>query len=255
NAVSGARETYIAAGFDDYLTKPIDSLKLEDMIAKLLPPEKIMSVSAVQDEPRESEDLNDERLAPMRTIAEIDLQEGITNSGSVDAYLPLLKIFYESIDAKADEIEGFYKERNIKDYTIKVHALKSSARLIGASLLAEIAQALENAGKNGDEAFIDEHTEPFMKSYRHFKELLKCMFTASADDSDKPEADAEMMEGVYDEIRSSADCMDCDALEVIFSEMDNYRIPEADRDLFAKIKAAAGIYDYDAILKLIKEKG
>ena len=81
------------------------------------------------------------------------------------------------------------------------------------------------------------------------------MFTASADDADKPEADAEMMEGVYDEIRSSADCMDCDALEVIFSEMENYRIPDADRDLFAKLKAAAGIYDYDAILKLIKEKG
>ncbi|MBR5967709.1 MAG: Hpt domain-containing protein, partial [Lachnospiraceae bacterium] len=245
----------IAAGFDDYLTKPIDSLKLEEMIAKLLPPEKIMSVSAAEEEAGESEDLNDERLAPMKTIAEIDLQEGVKNSGSVDAYLPLLKIFFESIDAKADEIEGFYNERNIKDYTIKVHALKSSARLIGATAFAETAQALETAGKDGDEAFIDEHTEQFMKSYRNFKELLKCMFTASADDADKPEADADMMEGVFDEIRSSAECMDCDALEVIFEEMDNYRIPEADRDLFAKLKAAAGIYDYDAIVKLIKEKG
>ncbi len=255
NAVSGARETYIAAGFDDYLTKPIESAKLEEMIASLLPPEKIVSVSAVRAEETEKSDLDDVRLAPMKTIAEIDLEEGIKNSGSVDAYLPLLKIFYESIDDKADEIEGFYKERNIKDYTIKVHALKSSARLIGATLFAEIAQALETAGKDGNEAFIDEHTEPFMKSYRNFKELLKCMFTADADDADKPEADAEMMEGVYDEIRSSAECMDCDALEVIFGEMENYRIPDADRDLFAKMKAAARIFDYDAILKLIEEKG
>ena len=38
-----------------------------------------------------------------------------------------------------------------EDYTILVHALKSSARLIGATLFAEIAQALETAGKDGNE--------------------------------------------------------------------------------------------------------
>ena len=42
NAVPGAREFYINEGFTEYLTKPIDVRKLEGMIAKLLPEEKIL---------------------------------------------------------------------------------------------------------------------------------------------------------------------------------------------------------------------
>ncbi len=42
NAVSGAREEYLAAGFRDYLTKPIDGHQLETMILKYLPREKVL---------------------------------------------------------------------------------------------------------------------------------------------------------------------------------------------------------------------
>ncbi len=41
NAVSGMREMYINAGFDDYLTKPIDTSRLETMFLKYLPPDLV----------------------------------------------------------------------------------------------------------------------------------------------------------------------------------------------------------------------
>ena len=41
NAISGAREEYLSEGFDDYLTKPIDPSKLEDMMIRFIPAEKI----------------------------------------------------------------------------------------------------------------------------------------------------------------------------------------------------------------------
>ena len=41
NAVSGMREMYINAGFDDYLTKPIDTGRLESMLLRYLPPDLV----------------------------------------------------------------------------------------------------------------------------------------------------------------------------------------------------------------------
>ncbi len=40
NAVSGAREYYLKAGFDDYLSKPIETAQLESMLKQYLPPDK-----------------------------------------------------------------------------------------------------------------------------------------------------------------------------------------------------------------------
>ncbi len=44
DAVSGAREEFISAGFSDYLTKPIDTSLLEDILIELLPAEKVTLV-------------------------------------------------------------------------------------------------------------------------------------------------------------------------------------------------------------------
>lgn len=41
NAVAGAREEYLRVGFTDYLSKPIDSVKLEALLERYLPPEKL----------------------------------------------------------------------------------------------------------------------------------------------------------------------------------------------------------------------
>ncbi|MCR4786972.1 MAG: response regulator [Lachnospiraceae bacterium] len=42
NALTGARQKYMEAGFNDYLTKPIDSVLLEEMVISYLPEEKVI---------------------------------------------------------------------------------------------------------------------------------------------------------------------------------------------------------------------
>ena len=42
NAMSGAREEYRKIGFADYLTKPVDSRELENMLIKYLPRQKVI---------------------------------------------------------------------------------------------------------------------------------------------------------------------------------------------------------------------
>ena len=113
----------------------------------------------------------------------------------------------------------------------------------------EEAQKLEDAGKSGDVKYIQKHQAEFMKEYRSFREPLAEIFAGN--DEDKPEVDADLMIAVYEEIKSAAEEMDSDRLEVIFEEMEEYRVPEKEEKIWKKIKSAADRFDYEAILSLL----
>ncbi|MCR5099426.1 MAG: response regulator [Lachnospiraceae bacterium] len=248
NAISGARDEYQSAGFDDYLTKPIDPVMLEETMRSYLPEDmvEVYEVSAQQQEPLPEE---------LKVLADgpIDAVSGIKNAGSVKSYMPLLKIFYESIDDRAGEIKRYYDAEDYKNYTVKVHALKSSARIVGAADFGEEAQRLEDAGKAGDIDYIRAHHEAFMDEYEGYKTLLSQVFKPSVEDDNRPEADEEMIAFVFEEARSAAEDMDCDRLEAIFEETSAYRIPVSNAEKYERIREAASQFDYEGIIRILDE--
>ena len=198
------------------------------------------------------------------SIEGINGQTAIKNSGSEEAFKMVLKIFYESIENKHSEIEGYYSDSDWQNYTIKVHALKSSAKLIGAASLAEEAQKLENAGKEGDLSYINDHHAPFMKEYLAFGDRLKPIFeevkdeesdhgtdNAGSEKSDKPLADEFLLESIYEGLQEAADNMDYDSIEEIFNELEGYSLSENDEKKLKAIRDKAESFDYDSILEII----
>lgn len=167
NAVAGAREEYLEAGFIDYLTKPVMSDELEAMLLKYLPPEKITSASYT--------DNQEEIPIPewLEKVNILDIKHGVEFCGGNQEYLDALKIFRVSISSRADEIEALYQAKDIRNYTIKVHALKSMTRTIGAMELSELAASLEEAGNNGDIASIEAGTGVLLTLYRELDDVLK----------------------------------------------------------------------------------
>ncbi|MCR5674221.1 MAG: DegV family EDD domain-containing protein [Lachnospiraceae bacterium] len=182
----------------------------------------------------------------------IDGEAAIRNSGSEDAFRSVLKIFHGSIPDKTAELENFYTSADWQNYVIKIHALKSSAKLIGALALSDKAQLLETAGKEGNTDYIRENHASFMKDYAELGSQLDAVM-AEESGSDKPVADDDLMVSVFEELRAAAEAMDCDTIGGILQEMEAYAIPETDRERYDAVTEAAGKFDYEGMLAALDQ--
>ena len=188
----------------------------------------------------------------------IDYEEALKHSGSEEAFRTVAKIFYDSIEGKAEELNKYYDEEDFKDYTIKVHALKSSCKLIGAMGTSKKAEKLEHAGKEENYDYIRKNHKAFMEEYKKYKDIFSATFENEGADgdgnNDKPVADEFLMESVYEGLREGAEAMDCDVIDEVLKEMDEYAIPESEQKKFKALVEKAGEFDYQGILKILDEK-
>lgn len=150
NVFSGVRDMYLSEGFDDYLGKPISGKQLEEMLYAYLPKEKILETEQ-KATPVLAEE---ERPASEDTL--IDRGKGLGYcANSQEIYHEMLMMFCELKESATEELVRYLEARDWKNYTVKVHALKTNARSIGASVLGELCYMLEQAGKKlqaGEEA-------------------------------------------------------------------------------------------------------
>ena len=185
------------------------------------------------------------------TIECIDTEAALKNSGSEEAFKTVLKIFYDSIKVNHAELEEFYSSEDWNNYTIKIHALKSSARLVGALELGENAQLLETAGKENDIEYIRQHHSDVMKDYIKLGDDLASLYEDEDSDADKPVADDTLIVDMYEGLRMAAEAMDCDMLEDILKEIREYKIPDKEKEKFDQVRKLADELDYDGIKRIL----
>ena len=267
NAVLGARQLYIDEGFSDYISKPVDTVRLEQVLLEYLPPDLIIKGSDIPEENAEEQvspdkgglrgveplpDAGEESDSPYRNIPGIDYDAAVTNCGTEETFVQALEIFYNTLDKKADDIERFEREKDIKNYTILVHALKSAARLVGALDLSEKAKHLEACGNNENLDEIMAKTPALLSQYRGYKPVLAEVFGKNDEpDMSLPEISIEDLHEMYSLIKGFAADFDLDNIDNMIAEAKNYRIPESERERFEKIKECVTAADWSTLEQLL----
>ena len=188
NAVTGARDEYMDAGFDEYLTKPIDPKALEDMMIRYLPKEKIKRDAEIKagkllaqkpetsgksdaNEPTEELSGIPEELSGLEQ-AGLDINKALEYVGTVETYVQILGMYRESAEENRTDLNRFLEEGNVEDYCVRIHSVKSSSYTIGADALGDAAKKLEEAAGRGDVDYIAEHHKAFLDDYMRTKEMI-----------------------------------------------------------------------------------
>ena len=144
-------------------------------------------------------------------------------------------------------------EKDLKNYTIKIHALKSSARIIGAGELSKLSEALEDAGKRDDLAFINDNMERFMFMYQSFKVLLSKLADDDTQNDDREEIPADELSDAYNALKDVVPQMDYDSVELIISHLKEYKLPKEDAEKLAGLEKMLRNFDWDGMEALITD--
>lgn len=222
NAINGAKERYLAVGFDDYLSKPIDVMKLEHLLVHFLPKALCSFREAGEQATAENDSVS------MLSAAGFDTESGLRYvAGDRDFYLEFVADFATGCDRDLPLIRSDLQQKDWADYQIRVHALKSTARQIGANALSEMALQQEMAAKERDEEAIQAGAEALLEAYEETAHQLRRALGM-------PQADAEQ-ETAPDENQPTesvqAGDLSAEALRAALSDaaecIDNYELERA----------------------------
>ncbi len=248
NAMVDARKEFLNAGMNGFVAKPIDFTRICNQLKLWLPKDLVRDVPKEEAKKLLTDDLSDREIQPENPQTEFSFGEGVKHCGSKAALMKTIRIFYRTIDSKANKIEQCLKEGLISDYVIEVHALKSSALLIGAVPLSEAAKELESYGKQGKTEVLEEKTPDVLAMYRDFKNILKPY--ADKEEAAKQEAsDGEWIQALQ-QIHQCIEQFDLDGVDRIMEKLEEYQTPECLRESMDQLRVYVADVSMEEIMKL-----
>ena len=285
NAIAGARELYINAGFTDYLSKPIESAELENLLIEYLPKDLVeLQISYEEDFSSESTDAPDDVSghgtaaalssdAPaaddgeesyedkmhriLQNLEGIDYKIAIENCIDDETLIEAMNDFLQSLETKPSEIERYWLDKDYRNYTIQVHALKSTARLIGAMKLSEDAFYLEQCGDAENATAIDEKTDDLLNLYESYQTKLQPFIEAQTESNEGSdsgeELPPEMFADAFGSIRELVDSFDFGNAEEILKMLKNYKLTCEQQDKCDTMYKLIRSVDRDAVLQWFEE--
>lgn len=145
NAIVGVKEMYLSKGFDDYLSKPIDTGKLEKLLLRFIPEQKIEMI-----EKADISEIKKEKKAELGSncLQCIDTVLGMKySSNSEEMYKSFLQIYCDFAETKMEQLTESFSSEKWGDYVTYVHSIKSTSLNIGGEKLSRLAADIEEKGK------------------------------------------------------------------------------------------------------------
>lgn len=237
-------------GFSDYLNKPVNKDELLSCILKWLPMDKIQTItdSSSGRASDSSDEYLSEEIKVEISIPGIDPAIGIRNSGNERLFIGLLGDVHGIIEDKCALIEKLLDENEIKNYTVQVHGLKTTCRMIGATSLAERFRALEMYGNSNEIMKIKEETSSVLADFRALLPYLS-PYVEDEKVADK-DYDPQAIAKILSNLKKALTDYNLTAAEDIIDYLISFRYPAGLSEKIKDLEKLVVELDYDLALDL-----
>lgn len=266
NAISGAKEEYLAEGFADYLSKPIDFQKLEKMIVRLLP-EKLQQQGKVDAE--ESEKIVEQSepsqgMDMLPKIDGIDWNYAMLKLNHVDMILDVINDFVILAPKEMERLLSYYNqmkeseasdsgEQMLDQFRILVHSMKSTTAMLGATDVSALAKILEYAAKDGNVTLIDAVLESFVAEWNGLWEQLKNSELGRNNHLAKSQEmlEDEKVREAFDKLMDAMEDYELEIADEIMEMLTSYSYEDSKQKIIDELAIAVRQLDKVAIAELI----
>ncbi len=251
NAIVGTKELFTREGMNDFLAKPIEITKLNEILLAWLPKEKIIPVTPTP-KTKSAANFN-------LTIENVDVDYGVKMlGGNVDNYIDIVLTYYHDGLKKHPLISDYYHHKELLAFKTEVHAIKSASASIGALEVSSQAARLEEAANKEDWIFIEKFAPIFLADFadllEELREKLKPFKEINPDtQTDKQEGNTPLLLENLEELNQAIQFIDITKIEEKLEELLLCNWDEKTTQLLDLIKNAISSYEYDEALPYIEE--
>jgi len=258
NAVVGMREMFIENSFNDFLSKPIDISKLDEILDRWIPKEKRKN---------EKEEIINERLSDnssdflFNSISGVDTTKGIAmTGGTVANYIKVLSLFCKDVEKRLPLLQRLPSADTMPAFITDVHALKSASASVGVQEISNWAAEFEAAGKAADMVFINDHLLEFAQKLtmlvKNIRDVLEKSKTEYQDVPPSGNADtllSPFQSQLFNELADALKSQKISEIKRILSILNQQVNDSKYKEILEQISDQVLMTEFDSALKIIDE--
>ena len=168
DAVAGSEEKYKSEGFIDYIAKPFSKDQIKEKISNIFGTKEVCAGNTETLSSKTIKDFKEDYLEENN----IDYKNGIELFGSMDMYNNMLSDWYKGINDKWSKIISYKNNKDMTNYSIEVHSLKSDSKYFGFTKLIELSLNHELKSKENDIEYVNNNFNELEIEYRRIMNIV-----------------------------------------------------------------------------------
>ena len=242
NALVGNEELFLKNGFQAFISKPIDMLKLDSVLRRFVRDKDLEKENLAQENDRSHDNRDDfdrrqlpedrsgeDTLLRGTPIAGLNLQKGLERfNNDEETIIGVLRSFATNTYPLLADLHKYLAAENLEEYAIIVHGIKGSSYGVFAEEVGRAAEMLETLAKAGDMDAVKVKHEPFVSLTKALLGDIERALAAIDATGCKPVA-ALPDSALLQELRKACEVFDMDRVDKAITKLESFQYESGEK--------------------------